>query len=543
MGIADERTKAELGFSFVMNSLTLRTPFGRARAAANRPFLPGAEAALEKELDRVEALMSALRGRGRETGAIAALFREMKDISAVVAEDGPEILSVAELFEVKNFLIQLEKLAGICRGAGSALPEAFVPESMGTLLDLLDPEGWRLAAFYIYDSFSEKLAALRRKKKSLRLALQKLQKLEKDRLKERCGISLTQKLEHTVARTDKEGLDRAERTRELHVSYEDYTSVTFTLRGNDETAGLQREAEDLQELIEAEETAVQKALTEKIREESAVFARNMRRIGELDFTLAKAGYAAENGCTRPKILRGHVMRIKGGRYLPLEKVLRGSGKAYRPIDLRLAGGVTCVTGANMGGKTVAIKLAGLTALLAQHGFFAPCVTAELGLSSSVHLLIGDSQDMRKGLSSFGGEIEGLRNILRNSGERALILIDEIAGSTNPAEGYALTKSLVRYLAKRPYIAVLTTHFDNAAEGERVVNLRVRGLAGADFVQLAEELESAGDGLRADVVAKYMDYRLEPAEGCGESPRDALNIARILGLEKDIIEGAEKILKQ
>ena len=48
--------------------------------------------------------------------------------------------------------------------------------------------------------------------------------------------------------------------------------------------------------------------------------------------------------------------------------------------------------------------------------------------------------------------------------------------------------------------------------------------------------------RINVIAKYMDYRLELVSGDREVPKDALNIAHMLGISDEIIEGAKRYLK-
>ena len=88
-------------------------------------------------------------------------------------------------------------------------------------------------------------------------------------------------------------------------------------------------------------------------------------------------------------------------------------------------------------------------------------------------------------------MEELKDILAGARDRSLILIDEIASGTNPVEGQALTESIIKFLVDKPYISLITTHFD--VMDERAVNLQVRGLADADFRRLNSELSGAGLG--------------------------------------------------
>lgn len=197
----------------------------------------------------------------------------------------------------------------------------------------------------------------------------------------------------------------------------------------------------------------------------------------------------------------------------------------------------------MGGKTISLKLTGMISVLAQYGYFVPCRKAKVGLSNYMQILIGDSQSIERGLSSFGSEMEELKEILDHGTDRSLILIDEIASGTNPAEGLALTKSLVDYLKTRPYISLMTTHFETVTADSDVKNMQVTGLANADFDKLDRELRYASRKERINIIQRYMDYRLTHVESSREIPKDALNIAKMLGIDKDIIEKAKEYMRK
>jgi DNA mismatch repair ATPase MutS len=196
----------------------------------------------------------------------------------------------------------------------------------------------------------------------------------------------------------------------------------------------------------------------------------------------------------------------------------------------------------MGGKTISLKLSGQVAILTQYGFFVPARKARVGLSNYMQILVGDSQSLERGLSTFGSEMEELKEILDHSVERTLLLIDEIASGTNPVEGLALTKALVEYLMEKPYITLMTTHFETVTETEGVINMQVRGLADVNFTLLNREIQYARRAERINIISKYMDYRLYRVEKQGEVPKDALNIAKMLGISSEIIERAKKYIK-
>lgn len=211
-------------------------------------------------------------------------------------------------------------------------------------------------------------------------------------------------------------------------------SVTFELTKNEAVYALSREMEDLNTAIEDEETIIRERLSREVSAFGGVLLTNCRKIGRLDFALAKAVYAIQHRCVKPEIADEHVVEITEGRQLQVEDILLSKGKTYCPVSISLADGVTCITGANMGGKTISLKLCGLVPILAQYGFFVPCEKARIGLSNYMQILIGDSQSVERGLSSFGSEMEELKEILDNSQDRSILLIDEIASGTNPVEG-------------------------------------------------------------------------------------------------------------
>ena len=300
--------------------------------------------------------------------------------------------------------------------------------------------------------------------------------------------------------------------------------------------------EDLNLLIEEEEERIRGKLSEEIGLYSRVLTENCQKIGALDLTLGKALYAIKHNCVKPEIIEEHSIEIEEGRNLQVEDILVSKGKKYCPVSISLGDGVTCITGANMGGKTISLKLAGQVPILAQYGFFVPCRKARVGLSNYMQMLIGDSQSVERGLSSFGSEMEELKEILDNSTDRSVLLIDEIASGTNPVEGLALTRSLVDYLKQKPYITLITTHFETVTETEGVINMQVRGLADVDFGKLNGEIQYANRKERINIISKYMDYRLYRVQQQGQVPKDALNIAKMLGISKEIIEGAQKYIK-
>ena len=539
--VANLKTKRETGLDFVVSAINLQTPFGVKQIKEQEPFIPGEEELLREELARIRKMMDIAAASPKDIGLLLETFMVMKDNTFSIERAKTSVLSVVEIFELKSLLLQMLKVRTLADRLD--FPQEFVPEDTEALLDVLDPDGSRLNTFYIYDSFSEKLEQLRREKKEKDREIRKQQKVGKELVKQKYGLSLTPKFEMVVSKSDRQSIKMIDEISEMTRTDEDYMSVTFSLTPTEEVEKLMKECDGLMSMIEDEELNVREMLSKEISKYEEVLLENCRRIGALDITLSKALYAEKHNCVMPEIVDEHILEFEDGRNLQLEEALKArKGGDYCPVSMKLADGVTCITGANMGGKTISLKLAGMVSILAQYGFFVPCKSARVGLSNYMQILIGDSQSIERGLSSFGSEMEELKEILDNSKERSLLLIDEIASGTNPVEGLALTRSLVDHIKAKPYITLMTTHFETVTEDKDVKNLQVMGLAGADFDKLDKELRYAKKKDRINIISKYMDYRLTVVDDAAKIPKDALNIAKMLGIDNSIIERAKDYIK-
>jgi len=540
--LSNSKTKIETGFEDVLQNINTLTPFGTRRVKNIKPFMPGDEADLRHEFDKLDLMMNLVKDYPAEIEQLTEIFMEIKEIAYTLDRSIKNVLSVVELYEIKTFLLLTKKALDILSKIGNNMPLEFKLHDTVALLDIMDPGKDRINTFYIYDQFSEKLAALRKEKREIELEVRKELKQVRRRLEQEYKFQMTPKCELLISKSNTTLMQLARSVSDLEQMEEDYMTITFKVKANDAVYALQKKMSDLNEAIDEEELVVRTDLSVKIAKEADVLKKNCERIGNLDFTLAKAFYAELYNCVRPTIVSEHVLKIEEGRHLLVEKVLKSKGKQYCPVSVSLSDGVSCITGANMGGKTISLKMIGLVAMMAQYGFFVPCKSAQMGLSNYMHILIGDSQNVQRGLSSFGSEMEELREILDKSQEKSLLLIDEIASGTNPVEGLALTKSLIHYLMEHAYITVITTHFDHAAVGKKVHNMQVRGLADADFNRLAKELAHANRKERIEIVGRYMDYRLYSVKNEEQIPRDALNIARMLGIYEEIIDYAREIMQ-
>ena len=534
-------TRAVTGFSYVWDEIGPHTPYGAKLKKAFKPYMPGEEDALRGHLTDMSLLADQVCGTEKTVSAMLNELCELKEISLSVANSPSQVLSIPELFNIKSFLVHSRKIRSLLKETIGKIPKRYLLRDTDPLLDAMDPTGEYMDTFFVYDAFSEKLAAYRAESREIERQVRRAKKTVKEQLQREHGFSMTPKFELSVPRANKELLQLAESLPELERTSEDYMNILFEIKANDEVFALEARQSELNGLIEDEELEVCRQLSREIAKHAEELNANCDAVGRMDLDLAKCLYAKAHDCHAPVVCEAHKIVIEDGRNLQVEDALKQQGRSYIPVSIELSDGVTAITGANMGGKTISLKMVAQCCLMAQYALYLPVKHAEIGLSNYIHVLIGDSQNVQRGLSSFGSEMEELKEMLDNAQDRSLIMIDEIASGTNPAEGFALTKSFMKYFSKKPYITIITTHFDHAASGGEVRNLQVKGLSGADFGKLARELFVANRRQRIEILGKYMDYRLTPVDTVGEVPRDALNIAKILGIYDEIIDEARGYL--
>jgi DNA mismatch repair protein MutS2 len=281
--------------------------------------------------------------------------------------------------------------------------------------------------------------------------------------------------------------------------------------------------EDLKERLLNEEERIKRVLCNLLRPYATELTNLLHSLAELDIVISKAIQRKKESFTIPTV--GKSTSFEGLFHPEVKSILAQKGKVFQQLSFRYKPGEPgIIIGANMGGKTVALKSLCLCQYLFQFGFAIPALKAEMVPVENIVFCFGDDQDQQKGLSSFAAEILRIDRMIAmvESGATTLALVDEPARTTNPTEGSALVSSLLRILSNCPNLSlILTTHY-NVDSSARC--WRVKGLV---------DDEKGYDGLK-------MDYSLtESADN--EVPHEALNIARKLGVSPRWLEEATKIL--
>ncbi len=278
------------------------------------------------------------------------------------------------------------------------------------------------------------------------------------------------------------------------------------------------------------------------REEIAIYTRLSSRIGDMlpsvvaavdalaraDVRAASARLALDLALVFPTITDEAVLDLVGARH-PLLLLDTADEKgamrfdAVIPSDLQIgARRAMVVSGPNAGGKTVALKTMGLAALMLRAGLPVPCSSGTLGIFEVVLTDVGDDQSLTKSLSTFSAHVTNLARILDDTQPGALVLLDELAGGTDPREGEALAAGMLDSLTARGGAVVVTTHYEG-----------LKALALAD-----ERFENASMGF--DIAEMSPTFRL--ARGVPGSS-SALAVAKKFGLPSTVIERAERFLSR
>ena len=119
-----------------------------------------------------------------------------------------------------------------------------------------------------------------------------------------------------------------------------------------------------------------------------------------------------------------------------------------------------ITGPNMAGKSTYMRQTALIVLMAQAGCFVPAEKAHIGVCDRIFTRIGASDNLAQGQSTFFVEMSELAYILRNAGERSLIILDEIGRGTSTYDGLSIAWATVEYLCseKRRIRTLFATHY-------------------------------------------------------------------------------------
>jgi len=293
---------------------------------------------------------------------------------------------------------------------------------------------------------------------------------------------------------------------------------------------------DLADLLiqEREEIArITRYVSQLLFDEQAEIITAVDTGGELDALQACAIFSSQINASRPLFSTNNELHILSGRHPLLDERLadaRAEAFGEEPSDRKVIpmtielGKEQCalvVSGPNAGGKTVALKTAGLLVAMGMSGLPVPAADGTtLPIVDTIHVLIGDDQSVLEHLSTFSAYLVRLKKVLTRATNRSLVLLDELGSGTDPEEGAALAAAVVEHLLNIGSLLVVTTHLSSlksfAVNDSRIVN------ASMEF----------------DVATGHPTYRM--ISGIPGRSR-AIDIAQMIGLPAPVIAAARERL--
>lgn len=180
-----------------------------------------------------------------------------------------------------------------------------------------------------------------------------------------------------------------------------------------------------------------------------------KAILELDFINSKAVFAIEKKNNIPSLNTKEQLSLVNAKHplIPANIVV--------PITLEIGRtyNTLLITGPNTGGKTVALKTAGLITLMALSGIPVPAdESSNIGMFNGVYADIGDEQSIEQSLSSFSAHLKNIQEILDSVTKNSLILLDELGSGTDPLEGSAFAMAVIDFLKDKKCKSMITTHY-------------------------------------------------------------------------------------
>jgi len=257
------------------------------------------------------------------------------------------------------------------------------------------------------------------------------------------------------------------------------------------------------------------ALTDAFRQRAGDLARTIEAATDIDVLQGRARFSESIDGIEPALSADGAFELQAARHPLLKNAIPVTIKIIPPAAVLL------ITGPNTGGKTVALKTAGLLSLMAQAGLRIPAADgSRVPVFRSLYADIGDEQSIDASLSTFSAHITNIASMDRSLNAPALVLLDEVGSGTDPIEGGALGVAIVDHFRGRGATVIATSHYD----------------ALKTYAATTDGVTTAAFGFDADTFAPT--YQLM----YGTPGRSlALEIAGRLGLNPTVISAARENL--
>lgn len=198
-------------------------------------------------------------------------------------------------------------------------------------------------------------------------------------------------------------------------------------------------------------------------------------LAQIDLIRAKAELAQEMQAFEPQVKPEPYIDWIRAIHPLLQRSLSKQDKKAIPLDIILTKEkrLLIISGPNAGGKSVCLKTVGLLQYMLQCGLSVPLGDrSTVGVFHHIMIDIGDEQSIADDLSTYSSHLLNMKNMMKQSDSRTLLLIDEFGGGTEPTIGGAIAEAVLKQFWQKQAFGVITTHYQNLkhfAEDHEVVN--------------------------------------------------------------------------
>ncbi|KAH9063827.1 DNA mismatch repair protein MSH3 [Lactarius deliciosus] len=265
------------------------------------------------------------------------------------------------------------------------------------------------------------------------------------------------------------------------------------------------------------------------RDQYAVLRDAVNKLATIDCLLSLALVALRNDYVKPQFATEEdVLEIVDGRH-PMVEAVRAD--PFVPNSIALGDGEPrskIITGPNMGGKSSAVRMIALIAIMAQIGSYVPASSVRLSMLDGVLTRMGASDELARGRSTFMVEMSETSDILVNATSKSLVILDELGRGTSTFDGMSIAHAVLYYLTQTKRCKTLfITHYP---------------LVGADLArQFPNDVQNLHMGFTEDMRISGIReitflYRL--TKGLA-SESFGIECARLAGVAEDVLETASQ----
>jgi len=322
-------------------------------------------------------------------------------------------------------------------------------------------------------------------------------------------------------------LKKAE-NREVPVSWELVSSTKYCRRYHTPEVKkfIQERARYKESLAAEANKAYTTFLDEIIHSHYSLLRDAINKLAVADCLLSLAHVALQDGYVRPEFTDEDVLDVIDGRH-PMVEALRSD--PFVPNSLSLGGDSprsVIITGPNMGGKSSAVRMVALIAIMAQIGSYVPAKAARIGMCDGIITRMGASDELARGRSTFMVEMTETNEILKTASSKSLVILDELGRGTSTADGMAIADAVLQHLVETIKCKTMfITHYPLVA-----IDLERRFPDDVQNLHMGYTTDTRIDG-RRDVTFLYHLTHGFAEESFG------VECARLAGIPEDILSVA------